>query len=312
MIPDGDFPTVDSPNPENPESFALAKRLGGELSADVLIGTDPDCDRVAAMAPRDGKFVPITGNQMGVLLLDYIIDAKRRLGTMPPRPAAIKSLVTTEMARRVAEKNGVDCYDTFTGFKFIAGKKNALEAEGKGEVIFAYEESIGYMAGGYVRDKDAVTASALIAEMAAWYKSKGMTLIDAMDLMFEKYGYHAEKTINLVMPGVDGLRGMRRIMAGLRDNPPSEISSVRVNTRRDYLDGTQFSVDTGVTREMEFSGSDMLRFILDDGAEIVARPSGTEPKIKIYILAHGDSMTQCASQTDKYAEWAESLRALSV
>lgn len=187
---------------------------------DFILGTDPDSDRVGIMIrDHSGEYRPVTGNQTGVLLLDYLIGAMRRSGKMPEKPVALKTIVTTEMARKVAESNGVTCYDTFTGFKFMAEKKNALEAAGEGKVIFSYEESYGYMLGDYVRDKDAVTASMLLTEMAAWYAAQGMTLFDALERLYEKYGHYAEKTYNLVMPGLDGLKDMAQLMKNLRENP---------------------------------------------------------------------------------------------
>ena len=212
MVIDGNFPTVVSPNPENPEGFALAVDLAKREGADFIVGSDPDADRVGIMVrTKSGEFQVISGNQTGVLLLDYLIGARRRSGRMPENPVALKTIVTTEMARKVAEINGLQCYDTFTGFKFLAQKKDQLEAAGVGKVIFAYEESYGYMLGDYVRDKDAVTASLLLTEMAAWYASQGLTLADAMESLYEKYGYYAEHTYNLVMPGLDGLRDMARL-----------------------------------------------------------------------------------------------------
>ena len=226
MVIDGNFPTVVSPNPENPEGFYLAIDLARENDVDFILGTDPDSDRVGIMIRNhSGEYRPVTGNQTGVLLLDYLIGAMRRSGKMPEKPVALKTIVTTEMARKVAESNGVTCYDTFTGFKFMAEKKNALEAAGEGKVIFSYEESYGYMLGDYVRDKDAVTASMLLTEMAAWYAAQGMTLFDALEKLYEKYGHYAEKTYNLVMPGLDGLKDMAQLMKNLRENPPAEISA---------------------------------------------------------------------------------------
>ena len=204
MVIDGTFPTVKSPNPETPESFALAQKLAKEVDADLILGSDPDADRVAIQVKgKDGAYVQISGNQTGVLLLDYLIGAKKRAGTLPDRPVALKSLLTTDLARVVAEANGVESYNTFTGFKFMAEKKNQLEAAGQGHVIFSYEESIGYMIGDYVRDKDAVTASLLLTEMTAWYASQGMTLLDALEAIYQKYGYYGEETLNLVMPGLE-------------------------------------------------------------------------------------------------------------
>jgi len=305
---DGTFPTVVSPNPENPEGFALAIELAKENGADLIIGTDPDADRVGIMVRSDtGDYITLSGNQTGVLLVDYIIGAKNRAGTMPQTPVILKSLVTTEMARMIAEKNDVACFDTFTGFKFMAEKKNALEAEGQGNVIFSYEESYGYMIGDFVRDKDAVTASMLLAEMAAWYAGQGMTLYDAMQNLYEKYGQYGEKTLNLVMPGLDGITKMRNLMAGLREKPPIEIAGVKVIARRDYQPGIVLDVITGVTTEMELSGSNVLRYDMADKTAVIVRPSGTEPKVKVYILASSETREECDEKITKYSKWAEAL-----
>ena len=309
MVIDGNFPTVVSPNPENPEGFYLAVDLAKQEGADFIVGSDPDADRVGIMVrTRDGEFKVISGNQTGVLLLDYLIGAKRRSGKMPEKPVALKTIVTTEMARKVAETNGLQCYDTFTGFKFLAQKKDQLEAAGAGKVIFAYEESYGYMLGDYVRDKDAVTASLLLTEMAAWYAAQGMTLADALDRLYEKYGYYAEYTCNLVMPGLDGLRDMAKLMASLRENPPAEISGTQVVARKDYTDGSVVDCATGAVSRMELSGSNVLRFELADGTTILVRPSGTEPKIKVYILAQGKDAADAAANVDRYRSWAENLK----
>jgi len=306
MVIDGDFPTVASPNPENPEGFHLAVALADREGADFILGSDPDADRVGVMVRnREGRFVPLSGNQTGVLLLDYLITAKKRAGTLPANAAALKTIVTTEMARKVAEVNGVQMFDTFTGFKFMAEKKNALEQSGEGKVLFSYEESYGYMMGDYVRDKDAVTAALVCTEMAAWYYSQGMTLWQAMEKLYEKYGQYTEKTLNLVMPGLDGLKKMADLMAGLRQNPPAEIAGVKVLQHKDYKDGSVVDTATGVRSAMELSGSNVLRYELADGSSVIVRPSGTEPKVKVYILAQGpDSAAAVAG----YAAWAESLK----
>ena len=309
MVIDGDFPTVVSPNPENPEGFYLAIDLARENDVDFILGTDPDSDRVGIMIrDHSGEYRPVTGNQTGVLLLDYLIGAMRRSGKMPEKPVALKTIVTTEMARKVAESNGVTCYDTFTGFKFMAEKKNALEAAGEGKVIFSYEESYGYMLGDYVRDKDAVTASMLLTEMAAWYAAQGMTLFDALEKLYEKYGHYAEKTYNLVMPGLDGLKDMAQLMKNLRENPPAEISGVKVVTRKDYTDGSVVDCATGAKSAMELSGSNVLRYELADGTSVIVRPSGTEPKIKVYILAQGKDAADANANLEKYGRWVEALK----
>ena len=309
MVVDGNFPTVASPNPENPEGFYLAVDLAKKEGADFILGSDPDADRVGIMGKNDqGEYVVISGNQTGVLLLDYLIGARKRAGTMPEHPVALKTIVTTEMARKVAETNGVTCYDTFTGFKFMAEKKNALEAKGEGKVIFSYEESYGYMVGDYVRDKDAVTAALLLTEMAAWYAGQGMTLYDALQKLFEKYGYYGERTLNLVMPGLDGLKKMADLMAGLRQTPPTEIGGTKVAVCKDYQDGSAVDCATGAKSTMELSGSNVLRYELADGTSVIVRPSGTEPKVKVYILAQGQDTADCQEKVERYAQWAESLK----
>ena len=305
---DGTFPTVVSPNPENPEGFELAIALARENGADLIIGNDPDADRVGVMVRDDsGGFISLTGNQTGVLLLDYIIGAKKRAGTMPDMPVVLKTIVTTEMARRVAEENVVDCFDTFTGFKFMAEKKNELEVSGKGKVIFSYEESYGYMIGDFVRDKDAVTASMLIAEMAAWYSGRGLTLFQALGDLYKKYGQYAELTLNLMMPGLDGIAKMRALMTGLRDDPPDTIAGVRVIVRRDYMTGIETNVIKGETASIELIGSNVLRFLTEDGTTIIVRPSGTEPKVKVYIMTSGADSNECNNKIGKYSLWTRGL-----
>ena len=308
MVPDGNFPTVVSPNPENPEGFALAVELAKKNGADFILGSDPDADRVGIMVKNSaGDYVVISGNQTGVLLLDYLINAKTRAGTMPPKPVALKTIVTTDMARAVAQRGGVACYDTFTGFKFLAEKKNELEETGAGKVIFSYEESYGYMVGDYVRDKDAVSASLLLTEMAAWYFSQGMTLYDALLAMYDKYGWYAEKTLNVVMPGLDGLAKMQALMDGLRANPLTQIAGDPVTIRRDYIPGVETDVATGRETAMALKDSNVLAYILEDGTKILVRPSGTEPKVKIYILAKGDSQADCADKIARYVSWGQKL-----
>ena len=308
MVIDGDFPTVVSPNPENPEGFYLAVALADKVKADFIVGTDPDSDRVGIMVrDREGRFQPVSGNQTGVLLSDYLYGAMKRSGKMPEKPVMLKTIVTTEMARKVAEAHGVTCYDTFTGFKFMAEKKNQLEAAGEGKVVFSYEESYGYMLGDYVRDKDAVTASLLLTEMAAWYATQGMTLYDALDVLYEKYGWYGEKTHNLVMPGLDGLEKMANLMKSLRENPPAAISGVAVVRRKDYADGSVVDCATGAVSAMELKGSNVLRYELADGTTILVRPSGTEPKIKVYVLTIGKDAAERDANVKKYGEWAEAL-----
>ena len=307
MVIDGDFPTVASPNPENPEGFALAVELAKKNDVDFILGTDPDSDRVGIMVRnKEGEFEVVTGNQTGVLLLDYLIGAMKRAGTLPANAAALKTIVTTDMAKRVAEANGLDCYDTFTGFKFMAEKMGQLEGCGKNTVIFSYEESYGYLVGHFARDKDAVTASMLLTEMAAWYHSNGMTLFDALLALYEKYGWYGEKTHNLVMPGLDGLEKMAKLMKTLRETPPAEIGGTAVAQYKDYRDGSVRGAD-GSVGTMELSGSNVLRFELADGTSVIVRPSGTEPKIKVYLLTRGKDAQERDERIARYSAWVATL-----
>ena len=253
------------------------------------------------------EYKTITGNQMGVLLLDYIIRAKKSTGTLPENAGALSSIVSTGMARAVCEANGVHFEDTFTGFKFMAERVAAWEAAGSYKYIFAFEESYGYMMGDYVRDKDAVTASMMVAEMAAHYHQKGMTLLDALNALYEKYGWYREKTLNLVMPGLDGLQKMKALMSSLRENPPTEIGGEEVIRLRDYQDGSIFVAGLGKVDKTPFAGSNVLYFELADGSSFIIRPSGTEPKIKVYLLIRGQSSADCEERIAKYIKYAEAL-----
>ena len=309
MVIDGNFPTVKSPNPENPEGFYLAIDLAKANDVDFILGTDPDSDRVGIMVrDKDGEYKVMTGNQTGVVLLDYLLGAMERTGKLPKNPVALKTIVTTEMAKAVAHSHGAQCYDTFTGFKFIAEKKNALEESGEGKVVFSYEESYGYMLGDFVRDKDAVTASLLLTEMAAYYYAKGMTVLDAYQALCEKHGFYGEKTHNLVMPGLDGLADMAKLMKGLREAPPAEIAGVKVLQFKDYADGSVVECATGAKSTMELSGSNVLRFELEDGTSVIVRPSGTEPKIKVYVLTKGADPAGRDANIRKYGEWVDTLK----
>ena len=233
MVIDGNFPTVVSPNPENPEGFYLAVDLAKANDVDFILGTDPDSDRVGIMVrDKDGTTRSSPATRPAWCCWTTCWGPWQRTGKLPEKPVALKTIVTTEMARAVAESYGAACYDTFTGFKFLAEKKDKLEAAGEGKVVFSYEESYGYMLGDYVRDKDAVTASLLLTEMAAYYAAKGMTVLDALQALYEKHGCYGEKTHNLVMPGLDGLADMAKLMKSLRETPPAEIAGVAVRSSR--------------------------------------------------------------------------------
>ena len=303
---DGDFPTVKNPNPEYKEGFTLAIELAKQNDVDLIIGTDPDADRTGiVLKDKNGDYVTLSGNQVGVLLIDYIITARKLTGTMPEHPAVLKSLVTTEMARAAAEANGVACFDTFTGFKFLAEKIKQFEQTGSHQYLFAFEESYGYLAGDYARDKDAVTASMLIAEMAAYYRTKGMTLYDAMQTMYEKYGYYTEQTISITMPGVAGLERMKELMAELREKPLTAVAGYQVEYIRDYQPGVRTCVSCGKTEQMGLSGQNVLYYELEGGTSFIIRPSGTEPKVKVYIMAKADSK---AASDAKVAELAAAAK----
>ena len=307
MVIDGNFPTVVSPNPENPEGFYLAIDLAKKVGSDLIIGTDPDSDRIGTMVRKGDEYVTITGNQMGVLLLDYIIQARKAMGKLPANAGAVSSIVSTAMSRTVCEANGVHFEDTFTGFKFMAERIATWEAAKSYQYIFAFEESYGYMVGDYVRDKDAVTAAMLVAEMAAHYSMEGKTLLDAMNELYEKYGWFSEKTVNLVMPGLDGMRKMKAIMDDLRSNPPEDIAGETVIRLRDYLDGSINVKGLGKVDRTPFFGSNVLYFELADGSSFIVRPSGTEPKIKVYLLVRGKSSEDCAAKVAKYSDFTESI-----
>lgn len=309
MVIDGNFPTVKSPNPEEAAGFALAITLAKEHKAQLIIGSDPDADRVGIMVRnQEGEYETISGNRTGVLLLDYLLQARKQVGTLPQNAAVLKSIVTTDMARAVAESYGVSCFDTFTGFKFMAEKKGELERAGTHQVVFSYEESYGYMVGDYVRDKDAVTASLLLAEMAAYYETKHMSLLDALEVLFKRHGYYGDRTMNLVMPGMDGLQKMKALMARLREHPLSEIAGTKVRFALDYSTGVKTELGTGRTESMELVGSNVLRYELEDDTSFIVRPSGTEPKIKVYLLTKADSAAKCQEKIERYASFAETLQ----
>ena len=289
------------------ELYNAAVDLAKKVDSNLIIGTDPDSDRIGIMVRKGDEYVPITGNQLGVIMLDYIINAKLSTGTMPENPAVITSIVSTAMVRAVAEKNNVHFEDTFTGFKFMAERIAQWEAANSYKYIFSFEESYGYMVGDYVRDKDAVTAAMLVAEMAAHYHKKGMTLLDAMYALYEKYGWYKECTINLVMPGLDGLQKMQALMAKLRNEPPMELGGEKLARLRDYKDGTIFVNGLGKVDKTPIVGSDVLYFEMADGSNFIIRPSGTEPKIKIYLLVRGDNEAQCDERIERYQKFAMSL-----
>lgn len=311
MVIDGNFPTVASPNPENPEGFALAVALAKEHRCDLIVGSDPDADRVGVMVRNAaGNYEVLSGNQTGILLLDYLIGAKRRAGTLTEDAYALTTIVSSQMIDKICADNHIHTARTFTGFKFLAEKKDALESSGQGQVFFAFEESFGYMLGDYVRDKDAVTAIVLIAEMAAWYANQNKTLYDALQDCYAKYGYYGEATTNLVMPGLDGMRDMAAIMERLRAAPLTQVAGTPVVAQKDYLTGTVTDPATGAVTSMELKDSNVVAYDLADGTTFIIRPSGTEPKIKVYVLAHGDTQADCDNKLERYAAFSHTVQTL--
>ena len=306
MAPDGTFPTVESPNPEDPAGFALAAELALQVGADFIVGTDPDSDRVGIQVKDPtGKFVPVSGNRTGALLLHYILTSGARCGRLPQNPAVIKTLVTTDLARKIAEAHGAACYDTFTGFKYMAEKVKELVDAGSGNYILAYEESYGYMMGDHARDKDGVVGALLLTEMAAWYRARGMTVLDGLQELWDTYGYYAEHTINAMFPGADGMERMQRIMEGLRAQPPAMIGEKPVCAVLDYRSGVRR--DSEGDQPLHISGSDVLCFQLKAGGKVIVRPSGTEPKIKVYALVKGSSLAESENLAIRCAESARDL-----
>ncbi len=298
--PDPAFSTVGTPNPENHSAFTLAIKLANETNADLVFGTDPDCDRlgVAVRAP-DGSYQVLSGNQIGCLLTHYALSGKKASGTMPENPAVIKTIVTTEMARAIAASFGAVTFDVLTGCKFIAEKIQLFEDTGSHAFIIGFEESYGYLAGSFVRDKDAVIASMLIAETAAWYKSRGIALYDAMQALYKEYGYYGEKSASVTMPGKDGIAEMGRVMRALRAAPPSEIGGAGVLAVRDYLSSAR--VCGGKTEKIDLPVSDVLYYELVGGEWVCVRPSGTEPKIKFYFNSRTDHPEKTAERLDALA-----------
>lgn len=296
MIIDGNFPTVASPNPENAEGFALAISLAEKVGSDLIIATDPDADRCGIMAKdNEGNFVTLTGNQCGALLLDYILTAYENTNTMPEGPYAVKTIVTTELATKICHEHNVDIYNVLTGFKFIGEVIKNHDDVGIGHYLFGFEESYGYLKGTYSRDKDSVVAAMLITEMTAYYKKKGMTIYQALIAMFEKYGYYAEKTVNVTYKGLDGALKMKELMERIRTAPPAEIAGRKVKEVRDYLNER---VENKVTGEISKTGlpiSDVMYFVTEGDNVVVVRPSGTEPKIKLYLLVSGKTNEECQS-----------------
>ncbi len=297
--PDPEFSTVDSPNPENPEAFQRAFKLGKEVNADILIATDPDCDRVAVAvwSKVESEYVFLNGNQTGALLLDYILSRQKENGQLPQNGFVIKTIVTSEMGRVIAGDYGIQTYDTLTGFKFICNK--AMELEKKGQTfLFGYEESIGYLTGDFVQDKDAVISAMLIAEMAAYYKKKGMTLLDALNRLYQQYGYFLEHLESIYLEGMEGEQQMTKIMAAFREEFP-EIPGMPISRKIDYQSSFQYDYEKNQKEIIDIPQSDVLKCFFSNGSWYAIRPSGTEPKIKIYMSLVGKNKLESEAKLDK-------------
>lgn len=289
--PDSSFSTVDYPNPEDTKVFVLAQKLAAEVDADVIIGTDPDCDRVGAMVKDDkGEFVALTGNMVGALATEYILARRKEQGRLPENGAVIKTIVSTEMIAPICEEYGMKKIDVLTGFKFIGEQIKGFDETGSNTYLFGFEESYGCLAGTYARDKDAVYASVMICEMAAYYKEKGMTLYEALLALYEKYGYYREGVKSMTMKGLEGMARIQLIMKTFRENTPAELGGYKVVVAKDYKTQVFKNMVTGEESGSPLPVSDVLHYTLEDGTWVCIRPSGTEPKLKFYIGVKADSL----------------------
>ena len=287
--PDPDFSTVKSPNPESQAAFALAEELGRKVGADVLVATDPDADRVGVeVLQKDGSYLNLSGNQIGAIMAKYILEAHKNAETLPENAALCKSIVSTDLVTKIAESYGATMFNVLTGFKFIAEKIQEFEEKHNHTYMMGFEESFGYLIKPFVRDKDAIQAVLVVAELAAYYRSRGLTLADGIEEIYKEYGYYAEKTISVTLSGVDGAEQIKAIMAKFRNNGPKEFNDTAISVTEDFKAQTSTAADGTVTN-LTTPPSDVLKYTLADGSWIAVRPSGTEPKIKFYIAVVGES-----------------------
>ncbi|MFD1472898.1 phospho-sugar mutase [Companilactobacillus mishanensis] len=304
-ILDPEFSTTPFPNPEFAQTFDLAIERGKKIDANILIATDPDADRLgAAVRQPDGSYKLMTGNQIASVLLNYLLQAKKETGTLPDNGAVVKSIVSSELATKIAEKYGVKMYDVLTGFKYIAEKIENFEETGSHEFLFGFEESYGYLVKSFVRDKDAMQSTILLAEAAAYYESKGKTIYDALEDLYQEFGYYREKTISKTFDGVSGKARMAEIMKEFREEGLKEIDGVPVVESLDYLNGTD--ITSAGTKDTGLPKADALKYILEDGTWVAIRPSGTEPKMKFYIGITSDSDDNAAKKLDDFAKEIDS------
>ena len=296
--PDPDFSTVKSPNPESQAAFALAEELGRQVGADVLVATDPDADRVGVeVLQKDGSYLNLSGNQIGAIMAKYILEAHKNAGTLPENAALCKSIVSTDLVTKIAESYGATMFNVLTGFKFIAEKIQEFEEKHNHTYMMGFEESFGYLIKPFVRDKDAIQAVLVVAELAAYYRSRGLTLADGIEEIYKEYGYYAEKTISVTLSGVDGAEQIKEIMAKFRNNAPKEWNATAITVVEDFKAQTATAADGTVTN-LTTPPSDVLKYTLADGSWIAVRPSGTEPKIKFYIAVVGESNEESQAKID--------------
>lgn len=297
--PNGNFPTAPYPNPEMPQVFELALEMAKQESPDIIFGTDPDCDRIGVVVKEsNGEFKVLTGNQTGLLLTHYVLSALKETNSLPENGVVIKTIVTTEGARKIAEDFGIELMDVLTGFKYIGEKIREFRESGDKKYLFGFEESYGYLAGEFVRDKDAVIASMLIAEMTLYYKEQGMSLYEALIKLYEKYGFYKETLISIELEGKEGQEKIASCIDALRNSPIESVEGVKISTKLDYKLSLEES--NGVKSEIKLPKSNVLKYILEDGSSFVVRPSGTEPKMKIYLAVKGSSLENAESEIERF------------
>lgn len=307
-MPDGNFSTVGYPNPEDPKAFTLAIKLAKEVGADVIIGTDPDCDRVGVVVKDSkGEYVVLTGNMTGALLTNYMLSQRKEKGILPANGAVVKTIVTTEMIRPITAEYGVKLFDVLTGFKYIGEKIKQFEETGDYTFVFGFEESYGCLSGTYARDKDAVVASMLVAELTAFYKNQGKTLYDGLIELYEKYGYYREGITSITLKGIEGVEKIKYIMDTLRKNPPKDFIGNNVMWLRDYTKNEFTNLITGETEKNTLPSSNVLHYTLENGDWVCVRPSGTEPKIKIYYGIKGTGMSDAASKLEAMGSYMKEM-----
>lgn len=297
--PNGNFPTAPYPNPEMPQVFELALEMAKQESPDIIFGTDPDCDRIGVVVKEsNGEFKVLTGNQTGLLLTHYVLSALKETNSLPENGVVIKTIVTTEGARKIAEDFGIELMDVLTGFKYIGEKIREFRESGDKKYLFGFEESYGYLAGEFVRDKDAIIASMLIAEMTLYYKEQGMSLYEALIKLYEKYGFYKETLISIELEGKEGQEKIASCIDALRNSPIESVEGVKISTKLDYKLSLEES--NGVKSEIKLPKSNVLKYILEDGSSFVVRPSGTEPKMKIYLAVKGSSLENAESEIERF------------